>query len=213
MRRVMQILTILLVIVLVFLLARGLGLTSILKRHKQAKKISTLNDFEYDFYDFDWTTGGYVKIEPSKENKTHGKKCAKTTFLLASQFYPTPTPSPSWRPEMILDTRSITKLTEYEWQDFTSLNLDVYNPKDQPVTYSIQIADARSFIHETSGALDPKKVTNISVSLADLIKERMDLSSIRSLKFRVDTMEATEPIELYLDYLRLEGDSSLPKKK
>lgn len=209
----MQILGVLLVLSLLYAIVVGLGLTRSFKRHKDTKKIQVINDFEYVNDDFDWTTGGYVKIEPTKENLTHGKQSAKVTFLLAGQFFSTPTPDVVWQPQLILDTYSITKLSVFEWQDFGNLKWDVFNPQDQPVTYHAQIADARSFVYETSGSLTPKKVTNISVDLGDLIHDRLDLVNIRSFKFWVDTIGATQPVVVYLDYLRLEGEPAPAKKK
>lgn len=207
----MQILGVILVLVLLYLAAVGLGLTRSFKRHKDAKKAMVIDDFEYENDDFDWTTGGYVKIEPSKENQTHGKMSAKATFLLSSQFFPTPTPGVAWQPQMILDTNSVTRLSVFEWQEYTSLKLDVFNPQDQPVTYHIQVADSRSYVYDASGSLTPKKVTNIAIPLDELIQKRLDLTSIRSFKFSVDTASAAQPVVVYLDYLRLEGDSSIPQ--
>ena len=213
MRRTMQILGVLLVLSLIYAIVVGLGLTRSFKRHKDTKKIQIINDFEYDMDDFDWTTGGYAKMEPSKENQTHGKKSAKATFLLAGQFFSTPTLDVVWQPQLILDTNSVTKLSVFEWQEFGALKWDVYNPQDQPVTYHAQVADARSFVYETSGTLTPKKVTNISVDLDELLQNRLDLTNIRSFKFWVDTMGATQPVVVYLDYLRLEGEPAPVKKK
>ncbi len=182
----MQILGILLVLALLYAAAVGLGITRNFKRHKDVKKTLVIDDFENERDDFDWTTGGYVKMESSTENQTHGKHSAKVTFLTASQFFPTPTPDAVWQPQAVLDTNSVTRLSVFEWQDYTSLKLDVYNPQDQPLNYHIQIADARAFVYETSGVLNPKKVSNLSISMEDLEKARLDLTSIRSFRFRVD---------------------------
>ena len=221
----MQILGVLFLFALLYALVVGLGLSRVFKRHKAMTKVQMIDDFEYLRDDFDWTTGGYVKIEPSAENQTHGKKCAKATFLLENQFFPAPTPGAVasdprvvtgpevWRPEMILDVNSVTRLPVFEWQEFTDLKMDVYNDQAQPVTYHLQVADARAFIYETSGSLTPKKVTNIDAPLEELLKSRLDLVNIRSLKFWVDMTGVTEPLVVYLDNLRLEGDSSLPVPK
>lgn len=213
----MQILGVVLVLALLWAVGVGLGLTSKLKRHKSTVKTQVINDFEYVRDDFDWTTGGYVKIEPSIENQTHGKKCAKATFLLAGQFFPTPTPGANWQPQMILDTTSVTSLQVFEWNEYASLKMDVFNAQDQPVSYHLKVADARSYEYETAGALTPKKVTNIVVPLDELIQKRLDLVNIRSFRFWVDAANATEPVVVYPDYLRLEGEAApagtTPKKK
>jgi predicted metal-dependent peptidase len=91
--------------------------------------------------------------------------------------------------------------------------MDVFNPQDQPVTWRVQVADSRSFVYETSGALIPKKVTNILILLDDLVQKRLDLSNIRSLKFALDTTGAVQPVVAYLDYVRLEGEVVPTKKK
>jgi len=225
----MQILGILLVLVLLYALVVGLGLSRVFKRHKTTTKTLMIDDFEYPRDDFDWTTGGYAKVEPSTENQTHGKKCAKVSFFSTQQFYVTPVPgvSPmnssqvfysaagqaSWRPEITLDNTSVTKLSVYEWQEYTDLKLDVFNDQIQPVTYYIQIVDSHAFVYKTSGVLTPKKVTNISIPLDELIKERLDLANIRTFKFAVDMAGLPEPLVVYLDNLRLEGDASLPAPK
>ena len=119
----------------------------------------------------------------------------------------------TWQPQIVLDTHSVTKLAVFDWQEYTSLKLDGFNPQDKPVTCHLKIADARSFVYEKSDVLTPKKVTNISVSLDDLAQARMDLSSIRSIQFWVDVAGATQPVSVYLDNLRLEFDPGEVKKK
>ncbi len=263
MGRFMQILGILLALGLLYAVMAGLGLTQGFKRHKAAAKIQVIDDFEDPNDDFDWTTGGYVKIEPSTQNKTHGKYCAKATFLLADQFLPDatpaapdaadstpsanpgqagsapstgstsspqgsagqagapqavqfmpesePTPSTPWQPEMVLDVNSVTPLKVFEWQDYADLKMDVFNDQAQPVTYHVEVGDSHAYLFDTAGPLTPKKVTNISIPLEDLAKDRLDLSNIRSLRFWVDTAGAAQPVVVYLDYMRLEGDASAPK--
>ncbi len=245
MGRFMQILGILLALGLLYAVMAGLGLTQGFKRHKATAKMQVIDDFEDLNDDFDWTTGGYVKIEPSTQNKTHGKYCAKATFLLASQFLsdvtpaasdtaglpqagqapstgsasspqaappePIPTPSVPWQPEMVLDVNSVTPLKAFEWQDYADLKMDVFNDQAQPVTYHVEVGDSHAYLFDTSGPLTPKKVTNISIPLDALAQDRLDLSNIRSLRFWVDTTDAAQPVVVYLDYVRLEGDASAPK--
>jgi hypothetical protein len=245
MGRLMQILGVILALALVYAVMAGLGLTQGFKHRKTTLKTEVINDFEDPTDDFDWTTGGYVKIEPSTENKTHGKYCAKATFLLAGQFMPnmtpsypvtpaagssqaalaiassqaatastpelTPTPSVSWRPEMILDVNSVTPLKVLEWQEYADLKMDVFNDQTQPVTCHIQVGDSHAYLYNHPEPLTPKKVTNISIPLQDLIANRLDLTNIRSLRFWVDTAGATQPVVVYLDYIRLEGDATAPK--
>ena len=93
------------------------------------------------------------------------------------------------------------------------MNLDAFNPQDQPVTWHIRVADAKSFTHESWGILTPKKVANLAVTFTDLISERLDLTNMRSIQFWVDTTGLTQPPVVYLDYLRLEGNLIPPKKK
>ncbi len=212
MRAFLWILGIVFLLALGYALVTGLGLGGIFKHHKNLTKSMVITDFEYPNDDFDWMTGGYVKIEPAKENQTHGKLCAKATFLLQSQFFPTPTPGVEWRPQMSLDTNSVTQLKVYEWQEYADLKLDVFNPQDHPVIYHMEVADSHGFVFsDITGPLTPKKVTNIDVPLDKMIQARLDLSNIRSIKFWVDLTGATEPVVVYLDYLRLEGDATAPK--
>ncbi len=229
MRRLMQILGVLLVIALLWAVVSGLGLTRAFKHRKDQKKTQLIDDFEYLRDDFDWTTGGYAKIEPSTENQTHGKKCAKVSFYTTHQFYVTPVPGVAsmnssqvlysaagqvlWRPEITLDTNSVTKLNVYEWQDFGDLKLDVYNDQAQPVSYFIQVVDSKAYVYETTGVLTPKKVTNIDVPLDDLIKTRLDLTNIRTFKFAVNMAGVPEPMVAYVDNVRLEGDAATPMSK
>jgi hypothetical protein len=214
MRRFFQILIVIVVLVIVYFLASGLGLTRRLKHPKETKVMKVINDFEYERYDYEWTTNGYGKMEPSTENPVHGKRCAKVTFFLPSQFMATPSAAASWVPQLILDTRSITKLDVYDWTGFTTLNLDVLNPQDKPVSYFIRIADSHTFTYDHSDLLTSKKVTNIAIPLEELIDKRLDLANIRSFKFWVDTTGATLPVIVYLDYLRLEQEKvAQPKKR
>jgi hypothetical protein len=213
MRVFLWILGVIAALALVYVLFVGLGLAHMFKSHKQLKKILVLNDFEYPDTDLDWTTGGYVKVETSTENQTHGKRSAEATYLLPTEFFPQPTPQATWEPSMVLSTDSVTKIPLDDWTGFTTLNVDAFNPQDQPITYHLAVADGRSFQYETSGVLTPKKVTNVSVSLSDLALARMDLSAIRSLSLAVDTQGNTLPVQVYWDYLRLEEVLQQPVKK
>jgi hypothetical protein len=215
MSRFLKIAGVLLVLaVLIYVLIIGLGLTRGFQKHRNAKKILVLNDFEYPDDDLDWQTGGYVKIESSTENQTHGKLSAKATYLLSSEFFSQPTPEATWMPSMVLSTDSVTKIPLDDWTGYTTLNVDAFNPQDQPITYTLEVADGRAFQYSTSGALTPKKVTNVSVPLDALIGARLDLSAIRSISLSVDTQGNTEPVQVYWDYLRLEEDlQNAPSKK
>jgi hypothetical protein len=112
---------------------------------------------------------------------------------------------------MVLDTNSVCQLKVYEWEEYANLNLDVFNDQAQPVTYHVQVGDSHAYLYENSGPLTPKKVTNVSIPLVELTKNRVDLNNIRSLRFWVDTAGATQPVVVYLDNIRLEGDASAPK--
>ena len=213
MRVFLWILGVIAALALIYVLFVGLGLAHMFKSHKQLKKILVLNDFEYPDTDLDWTTGGYVKVETSTENQTHGKRSAEATYLLPTEFFPQPTPQATWEPSMVLSTDSVTKIPLDDWTGFTTLNVDAFNPQDQPITYHLAVADGRSFQYETSGVLTPKKVTNVSVALSDLTLARMDLSAIRSLSLAVDTQGNTLPVQVYWDYLRLEEVLQQPVKK
>ncbi len=215
MQRFWQIIGILVVIGLIYAVMVGLGITRSFKHKKETKKVMVINDFEHPNYDLDWGTGGYVKVESTTDNQTHGKKAMKATFLLENQFFPTPTPGNNWRPTLTLDTNSPTPLNVYDWSEYSNLMVDVFNPQDQPLTWHIQVADGRAFVDDqATGVLIPKKVTNIDVPFDELIKNRLDLTSIRSFSFWVDTAGLTTPPVIFMDYLRLEGDlAPLPAKK
>jgi hypothetical protein len=205
---------------LIYAIAAGLGLTHGKKRGL-VKKTEMINDFEDMDNDFDWYTSGYAKLEQSTQNQTHGKHSAKVTFYTRDQFQTvptvppgiTPTPVPTWQPQIVLDTHSVTKLAVFEWQDYTSLKLDAFNSQDQPVTYHLKVADAKSFVYEKSDVMIPKKVTNISIPTDDLLQARLDLTSMRSIQFWVDMAGAAQPVTVYLDNLRLEFDPGEVKKK
>jgi hypothetical protein len=205
---------------LIYAVAAGLGLTH-MRKHGLVKKTIMLDDFEDADNDFDWFTGGYAKLEQANQNQTHGKHSAKVTFYTRDQFQVvptvppgiTPTPEPTWQPQIVLDTHSVTKLTVYDWQDFTSLKLDAFNPMDQPVTYHLEVSDSKTFSHDTSGVMLGKKVTNISVLLDDLSQDRLDLSNMNSIQFWVDMDGASQPMSVYIDNLRLEFDPGEVKKK
>lgn len=234
----MQILGVILALALVFVVARGLGLTNILKARKAAKNELLLEDFEKvrnlpDDDNLGWTTNGYVTMVASTEKMTHGKRSAMAVFLTRNQFYPTPIPSfgnrmepqftpdpstappaPVWGPQVIFDTHSVKSFQypQYEWQDYAKLKFDVFNPQNQPVTYKIQIVDSHSFMYEKSGPLTIHVFNNLEIPVDDLAKERLDVSNILSFRFCVDMAGATQPVTLFLDHLRLEGDATPPGK-
>lgn len=97
-RPLINTLIVLAALAVLYLIASGLGLTRGFGKHRAEAKAQVINDFENQQWDYDWTTGGYVQIEPSADNKTHGKYAAKATFLLFNQFYSTPTPIPGLTP-------------------------------------------------------------------------------------------------------------------
>jgi hypothetical protein len=205
---------------LIYAIAAGLGLTH-MRKHGLVKKTVMLDDFEDADNDFDWFTGGYAKLEQSNQNQTHGKHSAKVTFYTRNQFEAiptmppgvTPTPEPTWQPQIVLDTHSVTNLTVFDWTDFTSLKLDAFNAMDEPVTYHIKLSDSKTFSHTQDGVMLSKKVTNISVLLDDLAQDRMDLTNMNSIQFWVDMTDATQPVSVYIDNLRLEFDPGEVKKK
>ena len=213
---------------LIYAIAAGLGLTQI-RKHGLVKKTTVMDDFEDESNDLDWSTGGYAQIEQSAQNQTHGKHSAKVTFFAWNQFHAAPTPQvqatpapldqsspvpqPTWQPEMVMDAHSVTKLPVIDWKDYTSLKLDALNPQAQPVTYHLKLTDSKAYSHTASGVMLSKKVTNISVLLDELSQDRLDLSSMSSIQFWVDMTGATQPVSVYLDYLRLEFDPGEVKKK
>ncbi len=197
---------------LLYAIAAGLGLTHS-RKHGLVKKTTMLSDFEDANNDFDWATGGYAKMEQSTQNPTHSKHSAKVTFYTPDQFVATPTPGAVWQPMVTLDTHSVTKLTVFDWSEYTSLKLDVFNGQDLPVTYHLKVMDSRSYSFESTGTLLSKKVTNVALPTDDLEKARMDLTMIRGIQFWVDLAGATQPATVYLDNLRLEFDPGEVKKK
>ena len=98
MRLFWQFLILVLVLGLIYVVAQGLGLTKGFSKKKETKRILVINDFEDPSMDLDWASGGYVKLETSTDNQTHGKRSAMATFMLQSQFYPTPTLGPNAPP-------------------------------------------------------------------------------------------------------------------
>ena len=203
---------VLLAVGFVYVVLVGLGLTG-RKHGKPPKRVEVLNDFEAPTADLQWNTAGYVTLESSTENQPHGKRAAHAIFLLPQQFFPTPTPGTEWKPTMKLSHKSVTSLTQFDWTGWDTLNLDVFNPGEAPVSAILTITDARGYRFDAPLVFEPKKVTNAAVSLSLAIKERLDLSSVDSLALQPDVSAAKEPVELYLDYLRLEGEPIVPVKK
>ncbi len=216
----MQILGIVLAIGLLYLVATGLGLTRFLKKSKVAAKSMMVEDFEKvpyfsDDQDLGWTTNGYVNVEGATENLTHGKRSAKAVFLTEGLLYPTPTPDMKWVPQIIMDQNSVKKL-KYplgDWQDYGSLKMDIYNPLTTPVTYDLQISDSHSFVYEKTDALKTKGFTNLEIPLDEMLKTRLDINNIWSIRFGVVMTGAAEPVTLYLDNIHLDGDRAATAQK
>lgn len=145
--------------------------------------------------------------------KTKGKTVAPAQAAAPVVDTPTPVPTPNWQPKILLDTRTVTKLKVFDWQEFGSLKLDAFNAQDKPMTYHVEITDSKTYKYETSGPMVPKKVTNIAIPTDELAKARMDLSNIASIRFWVEPVPAAQPAVVYVDYLRLEGSPETAKKK
>ena len=126
---------------------------------------------------------------------------------------PTPVPTPNWQPKITLDTRSVTKLKVFDWQQYSSLKMDVFNPQDRPMTFHVQLTDSKTSRFDVSGPMIAKKVTNIAIPIEDLVTARMDLSNIASINFWVEPVVAAQPVSVYLDYLRLEAGLPQATKK
>jgi len=94
----LQSLIFVLVLALIYLVASGLGLTKGFNKKKESKRIQVINDFEDPSMDLDWATGGYVKMETSTDNLTHGKHSAMAHLPDSRPVYPTPTLGPNAPP-------------------------------------------------------------------------------------------------------------------
>jgi hypothetical protein len=204
-----RILLVLLAVAFVYMLLVGLGLTG-RKGKKSPKRVQVLNDFEDPANDLQWASGGYVQMETSVENLTHGKRSAKATFLLARQFFPTPTPDAVWQPALKLTHKTVTPLTG---SAYDTLNVDVFNPGTAPITLRFEVTDGKGYAYAVSVPSTPLKVTNAAVSLSLLKSERLDLTSLAGLSIVPDLTGAADPVVVYLDYLRLEGEPIVQKKK
>jgi hypothetical protein len=207
------VLSILLVIAFLYVVLLGLGMTG-RKKGKQPKRVAVLNDFEDPAADLQWATAGYVMVETSTENITHGKRSAHMSFLLPKQFFPTPTPGMEWKPTAKVSHKTVTPLAKFDWSGWETLSFDVFNPADAPISATVAVTDARGYKYESPLVFLPKKVTNAAVSIALMQKERLDITTMSSLSLQPDVTNAVEPVELYVDYLRLEGQPpTAPKKK
>lgn len=205
MRRALKVLGVLIALAILYSIFVGLGFNTLFKFKKAKFRVEVLNDFERPDLDLGWSTGGYITLESAVENRTHGKRSMKATFLLPAQFLPTPTPAMVWQPSMRLSFDTLTKMKKNDWRKFTNLKLDVFNDEQRVLNYTLQVDDGKGYSFTTSGQLWPKRVTNIDLPLQQLKDVRMDLGVIRAISFAVDVTGAAQPSVVFLDYLHLEG--------
>ena len=100
-----------------------------------------------------------------------------------------------------------------EWQDYGSFKMDIYNPQNNPVTYDLQISDSHSYVYEKTDTLKAKGFTNLEIPLDEMLKTRLDLKNIWALRFGVDMTGAADPVTLFLDNIRLDGDRAATAQK
>lgn len=144
---------------------------------------------------------------------TRFTKNAKKAEITSSRAY-----SGSHSLKINLDTDTYSgismKYMPRNWQEFSFLYFEVYNPQDHPVKLTVRIHDAE---HETqpvqqysdrfnrSFEVPPETWTTIKIPLADIRTaprtRKLDLFSIQALGMFVT--RAPEPWTLYIDHIRL----------
>ena len=167
---------------------------------------------------------GYTEVERNSQRVSHGDFSLKASFLLRTQFYPTPTPqatpyvkpgtqtatasptaTPPWRPRVLIGMGAATPLKTQDFSSYKALKLDVFNPEERPINGILEIADSRGYVFVLPAVgLSGQKVTTIGADLQDLASEDLDLIHIRHVAFHVDVSGRGSPPVLFLDYLRLE---------
>ncbi|HUW57275.1 MAG TPA: hypothetical protein VMZ92_11630 [Planctomycetota bacterium] len=105
----------------------------------------------------------------------------------------------------------------HDWRGYDALAFDVFNPKDKPVTLTVELKDtwvsffSKAYVSSHAFELPPGATTKLSIPLAGLEGKqggsgavgRLNLKYVQQMLFRVD--EASQPVDLYVDNIRLVG--------
>ncbi|KPJ55830.1 MAG: hypothetical protein AMS16_03575, partial [Planctomycetes bacterium DG_58] len=104
----------------------------------------------------------------------------------------------------------------HDWRGYHTLACDVYNPKDKPVTLTVELKDtwvkllSNAYVAKRDFTLAPAKMTVVSCPLANLEGTsgsagvgKLNKRYIQQMIFRAD--EASRPVNLYVDNIRLVG--------
>jgi hypothetical protein len=154
--------------------------------------------------DFDWETGGYVKLEQFKKYATKGKFSCQATFSVPADFMSTTQAAKvtQWLSTMTLSINTITSLKVTDWTGYKKFNVDVYVPDNTEREFFIKIVDASGKEYITSRPVKNGR-NKLELLMADVLASRIDMSNIISLSLYIDTKNDPKDVLLYIDQVRL----------
>lgn len=153
--------------------------------------------------DLAWETDGYVKITLASTRYTDGMHAAEITFALPGDF--TLSPTGEFRPTLRRtwpERGSAAPLAPRDWSPYTAFKSDWYNAAKQPVTLHVTLVDQHGFRHEELRTLPAASATIVTLDLAGVREDRLDVARLSALEFGVDTGALAARPVLYLDRLR-----------
>jgi len=153
--------------------------------------------------DLAWETDGYVRIAMASTRYTDGSHAAELTFSLPGDF--TLSPTGEFRPTLrrTWPARGAAEpLAPRDWSPYTAFKSDWYNAAAQPVTLHLIVVDGRGYRHEELRSLPAASSTIVTLDLAGVRQDRLDLTRLSALEFGVETQALAARPVLYLDRLR-----------
>lgn len=173
------------------------------------KKEFMINSFENlpsdtTLGDFDWETGGYVKLEQFKKYATKGKFSCQATFSVPVDFLSTTQAAKvdRWLSTMTMNINTITSLKVTDWNGYKKFTVDVNVPDNTQRDFYIKFVDSsgKEFV-----AVRPVKNgrNKLEVLIEEVRAARIDLANMISLSLYIDTKNDARDVLLYIDQVRL----------
>jgi hypothetical protein len=154
--------------------------------------------------DFDWETGGYVKLEQIKKYATNGKFSAQAIFAVPADFLTTTKAArvTTWIAGMTMNINTLTQLKVTDWGQYKKFDVDIYSPDNTQRTLYIQFLDANGNKYTTFRPVQNGR-NKLEVVIQDVKDTRVDVSNIVSLSFYLDNKGIDKDITLFFDNVRL----------
>jgi hypothetical protein len=154
--------------------------------------------------EFDWDTGGYVKLEQFKKYATNGKFTAQAIFSVPADFMTTTKAArvSSWISGMTMSINTLTKLKVTDWGQYKKFGVDIYSPDNVQRDFFIKLLDANGKEYIATRPIKNGR-NKLELVIQEVKDARVDVSSIVSFSFYLNNKGVDKDVTLFVDNVRL----------